>query len=334
MFASGESSHRKPVKSRGGKLPSLSMRIVTLALVLTLLIPSAWAQVPTVNPAEIETGIVDFFCGTQKAGTLKVKYDGEVRLGGGPFESAPGSGYWSILGQMRILATATTLAPGSPLAWMQAIVGNYTAGAVFSDPLGNALASPWPDTPPGGYLVTDIFGQPIAPPGNQQVFDNEPWYGNNTVGQLQLFDQPANGRPNGGALNFNFESWLVCFTGKAGDIYNVIPLMGFTWGYTFDANDTRGNNNGITGDILNEYNGSTAFNGFLDGTAFMPSDEFKTGYAKYFQINYLENNDLNCAQCPEPEFYLFVLIACIGLLLHRRRMQRIQRSCVVLAMPS
>jgi len=312
-------SHRMvAVSARPGRtrrMPATLAWVATAAIVVALL-PMAALGV-TVNGT--------YMCGSEVGGTLRVTYSDSVQIFGGPFRSPVGDMHWSVLAGMTI--TATAMPNGAePLAWLQAVTV-HTAGATFSDPQANALAAPWPDTPPGGYLVTNIFGQPIAPPGNRQVFDNDPWYGNNLIGQKVLFDQPKEGistAVNPAICDFEFESWLVCVTSVSPPNYTVIPLMGYTWGYTFRYGaDVNGN--GTLGDAANEYAGNILFGGLQQGG--QPSAAFKNGCARYFTINYLENNDENCALCvPEPMTGAAVLMALGSLVTYSRRRMRSRRA--------
>jgi hypothetical protein len=261
--------------------------IAALFTVVWLLPNAARAGIP--DPTETS----NFLCGSKVVGSLTVTADGSVSVFGGPFQCPDGS--WTINGGMNITATATPVAGyGKSFAWMQAIISANT-GSINRDANNNNLAAPWPDTPPGGYRLSDICGQP---PFVLQPFDDQPWYANNQIGDLTLVDQPKNGIGAGGACSVQFESWLVCVTGKTGNAFNVIPLMGFDWGFTFQRTGDM-NNDGINGNDLNEYAGSTNLGALIQGG--QPSAAFKAGYAKYFPINYLTNNDDNCRECcPEP----------------------------------
>jgi hypothetical protein len=296
-------SHRAvAVQTGSGPRRRLAAGLACLAAaaILTVLAAPA-ARAVTVTSTYMEGSDVD--------GMVSVTYSDSVQIFSGPFQDPVGDRHWTVLAGMTINASATNFGGNGRLAWMQAVTV-HTAGAVFSDPQGNVLAAPWPDTPPGGYITTDIFGQAIAPPNNRQVFDMAPWYGNNTVGQSTLFDQPKEGLTtavNPAICDFEFETWLVCVVGTAPPNYNVIPLMGFTWGYRFQYG-TDVNGSGVLGDATSEYRGSILFGGLEQGG--QPSAAFENGYAKYFNINYLENNDANATLCvPEPMTAATLLMA-------------------------
>lgn len=275
-----------------------------------------------VNPTVVNGN----FTGGVPAGTIRVEYSSAVEVyGGAPTAAnniAAGAGnFQTILAGMTITAQATAIAPYTGLnwAWMQAVT-SYSAPTVVRDANGGALAAPFPDTPPGGYQFQP-FG---VGPATIDPWDREPWYGNNSINQLDLYDQPRNFISPAGATTINFESWLVCVTaaqGPAPGAYTVLPLVGFTWGFTYNyGNDAAGNNNGTLGDDIREYTGATSFGGLTQGG--QPSAAFKNGYAKSWNITYL-NNPQDCELClatqaPEPgssHLILFMLATGSGLLI-------------------
>jgi hypothetical protein len=239
-----------------------------------------------------------FYCGDDVLGNLNVRMSDRL-FAGNPIELDKPTKDWSLLGGADIRATATPAAgvKANKLAWLQAVLTDESGQVVQDRTSGVDLVAPFPDTPPGGYkLPTGPHGKPRANPVIQ-AFDNEPWYANYKPGDLKLSDKPRSytNLATGQATNL-FESWLVCFKQKGDDgTYEVIPLIGFTWGFTFKL-DTDKDGSGIIGDKKDEYSSSTNFGGFVAGTA-GPSDSFKTGYAKYFKLSYLANNEENCKDC-------------------------------------
>jgi hypothetical protein len=271
-------------------------------------------------PAAMATTVTGIYSvGSTVEGTLSITTSNSVQIFGGPFQDPVGDRHWSVLAGMTTTAAATPIGAGSNLAWLQTVTV-HTGGAVFGDAHGNPLTAPWPDTPPGGYTVTSIFGQPIAPPGNQQVFDSAPWYGNSTVGQTTYSDQPKEGLTTAtgtAKCDFEFETWLVYVTDATAPDYSVIPLIGFTWGYTYRYGSDV-NTDGILGDQTNEYMG-TVLPIVLERGG-QPSAAFENAYAGYFDITYLANNDANAAlTIPEPMTAATVLLAVGGLAGYVRR---------------
>jgi hypothetical protein len=309
--------------------PRRARRRVPAALFVvgvTLLVAphAARAQNPLVNgnsgrgPVNPTTVNGTFTCDVL-AGNITVNYSSAVEVYAGPntannFRAGAGA-FQTILAGMTITAQATPVAPftGVNWAWMQAITTDSTP-SVVRDAGGNALATPYPDTPPGGYQFQPFgVGAFIADP-----WDNIPWYGNNGFGQLDLYDQPRDFiSPANGATTISFESWLVCVTRSDNAVrgnYTVLPLVGFTWGFTYNYGaDANGNNNGTLGDDIREYTGATNFGGLTQGG--QPSAAFKAGYNKYWNVNYL-NNPQECENClaaqsaPEPgPFHLIAFLA-------------------------
>src|SRR5262249_38464255 len=144
---------------------------------------------------------MDFMCGSHLAGHLNVTASDTLQFlaastGGSMVVQCPDGKYTANAG-MRVDATATA-APGfngDHFAWMQALTV-YQAPQHFANVKGNGtqgvtLTAPWPDTPPGGYYVDNICGVGAFSHPASQTFDNEPWYGNNTIGQRTLFDLPS-----------------------------------------------------------------------------------------------------------------------------------------------
>lgn len=300
-------------------------------LKLALLTGCAWMLMTAIGTGHTEAGLTmrdsPFNCGDDELGKLSVSYSDDVV--GNIFECDKVKHTWMLNGGMNIFAIAkpSKIAKPAKLAWLQAIV-DADIGPEFQDRTsGKPLAAPYPDTPPGGYkIVSDICNQKLKNP-KISPFDNEPWYANHKPGDLTLQDAPRNGfDPKVGKAVDNFESWLVCFGGQTDGTYNVVPLIGFTWGFTY-AYDKDKNGNNIVGDQRNEYTSSTSFGGFIAG-ATGPSAAFKAGYAKYFKLNYLANNEENCKDCtmiPAPmplPASLPMGLACLLLLLVAKRRRR------------
>ncbi|MBL0927583.1 MAG: hypothetical protein IBJ11_08015 [Phycisphaerales bacterium] len=269
----------------------------------------------------------DVKCGSTTVGSLLVNNAGVTRFSG---PDNLGGGTWGLGGQTTIGAqfTPTNIKYGN-LAWMQVVTG-FSSLAKFSDrgptgnaaPPGNLLSAPWPDTTPGGYYTSSIYGGG----GNAaftQNFDDLPWYGNNQVGQLSLFDQPKVGGSLAQAVNMTFESWLVCYIGGGGGggggnapgSYSVIPLIGFTWGFNFNV---KLGGPEINGSVIGDWEGDTSLTFLATGTGATPTNAFKTAYGNYWNINWIDNNDANCADCiPAPGVLATVGLA--GVLASRRR---------------
>lgn len=259
------------------------------------------------------------------AGSITVKFSSGLEVFDGPRIAntvrAGAGDFYTISAGMTITAQVTpeTAFTGLNWAWMQAVT-SYASPTTVEDANGNFLTAPFPDTPPGGYRFIPFNREPAIP----DPWDREPWYGNNSINQLSLYDQPKSYySPVMGPTVVNFESWLVCVTaaqGPAPGNYTVLPLVGFTWGFAFGyGTDANGNQNGTTGDDILEYTGVTSFGGFTQGG--QPSKDFKDGYAKSWNITYL-NNPQDCELClatqaPEPgavHLILFLMVTGSGLL--------------------
>lgn len=243
----------------------------------------------SVAEARVLTGTYN--CGTQQAGTVTANVDDSVSVFGGPFNCVVGDWTLNAGTNMSAAATATLGQLGTHLAWMQAVTTN-NGRAEFRTAGNTALTAPFADTPPGGYRVNNVCGEG---PFNPQVFDNQPWYGNNTVGQLNMSDQPKNGvQFANGICTINFETWLVCAIDTGGNTWDVVPLAGFTWGFTYQRNGDGPDVGNINGDSVSEYTGTTSLSGaFLAG----PSAAFRTGYTDWFSVRFLDNTDENCQDC-------------------------------------
>lgn len=268
-------------------------------------------------PQSLFAGLItqDFYCGSIECGTLTVTHDDAVSAFSSPFQVVTGDNTsYSILAGMNITATATPKTGGSAKwAWMQALITDISP-EIVRDKNNTILDDPYPDTPPGGYII-DPFG---PYPGSTQVFDDKPWYGNYNIGNLTLVDVPK----SFSNTDLDFESWLVCvlidsFNPSA---YDVIPLIGFTWGFDVTKGPDGADVGNVAGDSISEYTGNTFRGGLIQGG--QPSTDFKNGYAKYFSIDYLANNDQNCIafNCiSEPSTFALFAFGLIGLIATRRK---------------
>ncbi|MBN1382525.1 MAG: PEP-CTERM sorting domain-containing protein [Deltaproteobacteria bacterium] len=263
-----------------------------------------------------ETAIIskDFYCGSTFCGTLNVFYGDTLRFARDPFQVIAGdNNSYSTTAGMDITALAQP-APNivsSKWAWMQAIT-QAVSPLTVRDQSMKALVAPFPDSPPGGY-IWDAFGPDEK---KNESADDEPWYWKNQIGNKTLIDFAHNtSMPyNTSVTKIALESWLVCVVKADNKMYDVIPLIGFTWGFNVSKGVDGPDEGTVAGDNNTEYVGSTFLNEPVQGG--QPSDDFITGYKKYFSVSFLDNNDVNCASCcktPEPNTLLLLSLGLMGL---------------------
>lgn len=292
MTAASRNSSVYPLYSKRQKL-------LLFTCLLVLASPAAWASVVT----------RDFNCGAKVCGSVKVTHDDRLTASGNPFQVVNGDdSTYTIFAGMEMSAVATPKTSNSTKwAWMQGIV-DLTTPMTIRDPNRNMLDDPFPDTPPGGYIF-DAFG----PVGEAtQIWDTAPWYGNNVIGQLSLWDFPNLPADT----SVRFESWLVCVEEDVAtpNAFDVIPLVGFNWGFDLTKGADGPDAGDVAGDSTSEYTGTTFMGALIQGG--QPSDAFKAGYAKYFNIDYLANNDFNCGKLhcvPEPSSPLLILVGMLAI---------------------
>lgn len=274
-------------------------------MMTTMLVPRArWlasvaALTATAASAAPVSKSAPFNCGSALCGTLQITADDQARFRS-LAQLVPGDDTsWAAVGTAAITATALPLVKGAKhWAWMQAVIVDthnpwYYRTAWDKSSVQDELIAPYPDMPPGGTKTWAPRNNPAAM--GEFPSDSEPWYYRNKVGELELFDAP-------GAItdfSWTFESWLVCLTEQGGTPaspdYTVVPLIGFTWTLQASKGADGIDNGDIAGDSITEYAGQLIVG--EPTQAGQPSSAFKAGYAKYFNINYLENNDTNCLNC-------------------------------------
>lgn len=283
---------------------------LTIVAAFSMLLCPLVVRAQTLGPMQED---MEFYCGDIPAGHMTVSISG---LQFGIADNTTGKqtlqcpdGTWTANAGMTMNAKFTPENfDGSRYAWMQTVI-SYTGPTItrcLSDPTGANLVAPYADTPPGGYLSTNICG---LAPLNSSPHDVEPWYADTKLGTKSILDTPHDGVIRTGAkpsTKVSFETWLVCVVAdqsgpvvkcvNSGDC-SVIPLMGFTWDYTY------GYVNGKAGKTTAEYTGATHLGPLIQAMGNMgPSDAFKAGYSKYFpNLTYLPNDSSTCLLClPEP----------------------------------
>lgn len=266
----------------------------------------AVAMSPDATAGHIST---TFSCGSTVCGNLDIDYRDQLLFNGAGQLVAGDNSSWAGRFGMMLVARATPTGHVKRLAWMQAVVQDDLNSAVHrADRNNNPVTAPYEDSPPGGTKVI-MPGVPPDPIGSPA--DAEPWYYNNKISDLELSDGPV-GLTD---LVIGFESWLVCVVSTGSDPssgpFEVIPLIGFTWGFDASKGEDGPDPGNVAGDLRTEYLTSLHVDAPIQGG--QPSDAFKQGYAKYHAITYLANDDASCARCmPEPSTMSALVVAAIA----------------------